>query len=581
MDVIGKRVKARNLEVEGKLREALDVYRDILAHEPTSEQFLPIAVQASELSVMLGDREAGVAMLLAAADRYAEAGHGWQVIDLHQRIRRLDPSRKGVDLRLARRMLERRHPQAAREFLADLARRFKKEKLRQVLAKMEDWSDDEVQRRLLAFLDRAEGIRDSTTAVHAAGAAHAVPAPSSPPPADSARTTVPVRAAPPVRESVPPPPPPVAPPPTVHGSPTVPPAPPKRPYSNPPVAVESPVDRATGPRRAPRDSASPPALATTAESAAEPARTAPVPERPRIPSESIAFVTPDVHEPASAPETRNRRFGDRRRKPSRLPSVVLATVVIAVAGGGGLLLGMRLGGGLGETNGAARQPASIPVESLPVVAQPDSGARAGDEPATPDDQGPVAAAIVAQAATGQPAPDRQPESSVPVRPNPPAPAPPATDTALTAPQQRPAPGSTPPPAVARQEPSSPPAREVVQASPPAPAPPPVAPPFGAEYPFVIVEGLAIADIAEQGTGTARRVVVKQVLPSGDTLALSASDLGASSVGLGSGRLLVSRHPSGGAMGTVRVGQHLVSARASVAPEVLEPFLRKLVEVVRE
>ena len=40
----------------------------------------------------------------------------------------------------------------------------------------------------------------------------------------------------------------------------------------------------------------------------------------------------------------------------------------------------------------------------------------------------------------------------------------------------------------------------------------------------------------------------------------------------------SGHPAGGAMGTVRVGQHLVSARAPVAPGVLEPLLRKLVEV---
>jgi hypothetical protein len=31
------------------------------------------------------------------------------------------------------------------------------------------------------------------------------------------------------------------------------------------------------------------------------------------------------------------------------------------------------------------------------------------------------------------------------------------------------------------------------------------------------------------------------------------------------------------MGTVRVGRYLVNARAPVAPEVLEPVLRKLVE----
>ena len=48
------RFEARHLEVEGKLQDALDVCRDILrhvAHEPASEQTLPVFVQASELSV--------------------------------------------------------------------------------------------------------------------------------------------------------------------------------------------------------------------------------------------------------------------------------------------------------------------------------------------------------------------------------------------------------------------------------------------------------------------------------------------------------------------------------------------------
>jgi hypothetical protein len=98
-----------------------------------------------------------------------------------------------------------------------------------------------------------------------------------------------------------------------------------------------------------------------------------------------------------------------------------------------------------------------------------------------------------------------------------------------------------------------------------------------DYPIVVVEGLAIAAVSREGEPPAQRVVVKQVLPTGDTLDLSETDLGEGNVSVGAGRLLVRRHPSGGSMGTVRVGRFLVNARAPVEPDVLEPLLRRLVE----
>jgi hypothetical protein len=98
-----------------------------------------------------------------------------------------------------------------------------------------------------------------------------------------------------------------------------------------------------------------------------------------------------------------------------------------------------------------------------------------------------------------------------------------------------------------------------------------------DYAVVMVEGLEVLGISREGEGGTRRVLVRQLLPSGDTLDLRESDLGEASVGVGVGRVLVSRHPSGGAMGTVRVGRYLVNARAPVAPEVLEPLLQKLIE----
>jgi hypothetical protein len=99
-----------------------------------------------------------------------------------------------------------------------------------------------------------------------------------------------------------------------------------------------------------------------------------------------------------------------------------------------------------------------------------------------------------------------------------------------------------------------------------------------DYALVAVDGLEAVRVGIEGEGSARRVVVRQLLPSGDTLELRAADLGSGSVGVGGGRILVSRHPSGGAMGTARVGQFLVTARAPIEPDSLEPLLRRLVEV---
>jgi hypothetical protein len=99
-----------------------------------------------------------------------------------------------------------------------------------------------------------------------------------------------------------------------------------------------------------------------------------------------------------------------------------------------------------------------------------------------------------------------------------------------------------------------------------------------DYAVVVVGGLEAVRVGTEGEGSSRRVVVLQLLPNGDTLELRAADLGAGSVGVGDGRILVSRHPSGGAMGTARVGQFLVTARAPMEPDSLEPLLRRLVEV---
>lgn len=592
MDLIAMRFEARHLEVEGKLHEALDICRDILrhySHEPPNEQILPVFVQASEISIKLGDREGGATLLLLAAERYADAGLARPVIDLYQRLRRLGPARKGLDLQFARRMLEHRHPGAAREFLEDLARRQKKEKLQATLERMAAWSDDKVQQQLQDFLDRAEGIRVSTTQpVTAAAKTPPTPgltAPPGPVPGVSAEVTA-VRSPVRVPDHVPPAP--AAEATEVRPAARVPerPAPPK---AQTPTRETAPQpDRVTGPRRG---ITAPPGSVPPAPPAPVPA----TPPKPRVsgsgaimPAEAVVFVTPPAPAPdrqASHPTTRPPLVPPppKRRKRSRARSVALIAGAFVVVAAGAVILVLRIPRDL------ATSAESVPLPATEIAAAPAAATLPPGDSALglPSDDSLAPAAgdsggrVTADSAV--PAPTRVSATAAARAPAPPAP--PATAPRDTRSTVRP-----PPPAVvavpatqAATQPrlSADTARPLAAAPPPvtqpAAAPPPT--PMGVDYPVVIVEGLEVVSIRREGEGTSLRVIVRQLLPSGDTLDLRESDLGEASVGVGVGRVLVTRHPSGGAMGTVRVGRYLVNARAPVAPEVLEPVLRRLVAKV--
>lgn len=612
MDLIAMRFEARHLEVEGKLHEALDICREILrhySHEPPNEQILPVFVQASEISIKLGDREGGATLLLLAAERYADAGLARPVIDLYQRLRRLGPARKGLDLQFARRMLEHRHPGAAREFLEDLARRQKKEKLQATLERMAAWSDDKVQQQLQDFLDRAEGIRVSTTQpVTAPSKTPLTPGPTAPPapgPGVSAEVTA-VRSPVRVLEHVPPPP--AAPPPkrTSPAPPVPPPAPPAdvtevRPAAHvperpappearvPTAGIVPPADRVTGPRRGitPPPGSVPPATPTPV--------TPTPPELRRSASgaimsaDAVVFVTPPASEPAPdrpAAQTATRSPlvppPPRRRRRSRAPSVALIASAFVVVAGAAVILVPRIPREL-ATRAEPLPPPAAEIAAAPAAASLPAGDSAVAL-ASADSVSPAAGVesevIVDSAA---PAPPRvsAPAAAGPAAP-PPAPAQRDTRAAVRPPPTVAAPIT---PAATQPRPSADTGRPLTAAPPPvtqpAAAPPPTPSPAGVDYPVVIVEGLEVVGIRREGEGTSVRVMVRQLLPSGDTLDLRESDLGEASVGVGVGRVLVSRHPSGGAMGTVRVGRYLVNARAPVAPEVLEPLLQKLVEKVPE
>jgi len=529
VDLIAKRFEARYLETEGKPREALALCREIIEHfarEPAPPDLLPVYLKASELAIKLGDQSAGVAVLVRAAEHFADSGLAAPVADLCHRLPRLDPDLARLHLRYARRMLERDHVAPACELLRDLAVRRKKTALRQTLERMASWPEPIVRGQLLEFLDRAEARP------HAAEPpAPEIPAQPEPPPPEAA---VPEPAAPSVPE-----------PPAVAAPAVAPPAP------------AEPVEP-----REPRRSPVPP------------------PSAPPFPPPDVEFVEPAAREPRLSPPPvpgpRPRPIvpmprRHRRHRAARWLGVAAAGVLVAA----GVWLAPRVlwpGPEVGATSGT---PGPAPATVAPAL--DDTGRAAA----------PVTDSVVmdARQAGGVVPPSVEAVDTLPAAARP--------DTATRA--EIPSPAVTPasavgvppvesPPEAARQPPDTtrPAAADTVRPAVSAPEPPAPVDTRPAvlrvDYPLVVVGGLEAVRVGLEGEGAARRVVVLQLLPEGDTLELREADLGPESMGVGGGRILVSPHPSGGAMGTARVGQFLVTARAPIAPDALEPFLRRLVEV---
>jgi hypothetical protein len=276
----------------------------------------------------------------------------------------------------------------------------------------------------------------------------------------------------------------------------------------------------------------------------------------------------------------------RRKNRSPLRAIGWVAVVV-VAVGAGVVLGRGVlfaPQGPPTVSQTVLQGPAEPEPAAPAPATTDTGpsdtgstlALAGDAaaldatPARPAQTPPQAT----QAEPVQAAPAQNPPLAVQrdtVRPEAARPTSPPTSPPERQPQVTPPARDTtprqPPPAV----------RDTAPPAQPSPAPPAEEPEGGSgfAFPIVIVEGLDVLDAAPEGQGA--RIRVTQLLPTGDTLALSLTDLGAASVGSGGGRVLVSAREDG-AMGTTRIGQFLVTARAPIPPPELEALLARLIEV---
>ena len=631
MDLVAKRFEARYLEVEGKPREALALYQDIIAHfaqEPPEEELLPVYLKATYLTIKLGDRPGGVALLVRGAEHFADHGVVGPVAELCQHLPRLDTSLTRLHLRFARRMLERNHVGPACDLLKDLADRRGKATLRQTLNRMASWPEPIVRGQLLEFLDRADARRQSPATDTAPPTPAAAPAP---PPAPQARVEAPPpkpQMTAPDRAAPPPEPPAIPAPPSEEKVPQAPPGVPVVPSA---AAPAYPL-RSTGPRRFAERASDVPDEYVVLEGPGEDAVPAaltpppvPEPEPPALPPREGEFATDEASpEPAPPPPppAPPPAAPPPRMSPTPAPVAVREVVPLVPSlpvprspvpaarplrrSAVGIVLGMLAIAAVAGTVGwflpriiDARGRSADPMSAGPVGAPPAAPARGSAPDATPTVTAPDRSSTPPASGADTTA-SRDTRPPVTVTPPPPtlrAAGPASRDTTTGSATSRPAqavtalPVVTPPP-VTRPSPQPTPtavdtvrparsdtARPVVRepdAAPPVPARPAV---LQVDYALVMVEGLEVLRVGVEGEGAGRRVVVLQRISPVDTLELREADLGAAAIGLGGGRVLVSQHPSGGAMGTARVGQFLVTARApTTSPSVLEPLLQRLIEL---
>jgi hypothetical protein len=158
VDVATLKDKARGLEQQGKIAEALVIYRKILAHLEGSSGILrelPLYVKAGDLNLKLGDGKTAISMYERAAKRYATHGSGKSVITLCTRILRVDATRTYEYLGLARLMVEHGYLAEAGKVLSSYADRVKLDKAKEVLEQIADRPEGELRPVLELMLELA------------------------------------------------------------------------------------------------------------------------------------------------------------------------------------------------------------------------------------------------------------------------------------------------------------------------------------------------------------------------------------------------------------------------------------------
>jgi hypothetical protein len=540
VDASSIKQQAAALEQQGKAAEAAELYRRVLEQlegTPGIKREIPLYAKAGDALLKAGDSSGAVEMYERAAEHYAEHGSAKSILVLCLRVLRADRKQTDVFIRFARRLFDHGHFEASRTVLVDYATRAK---LAKTLERLENWEglpDDEMEKQLELLFSKAGKAKKSPE--------------EPPPPVEPAPQEATEPEEPAVSEDVPPPveepivsedvTPPVDEP--VVSEEVTPPA------EEPTVEVEEPVEEtvpeATVLEESPSDSGLP--LIDTGVKVDVP-RASPPP----------AFSEPSRSRDVLMSQPKEER---KKKRPAWFIPAAVAAIVVVVGGGLVALNIIPLGGGSDSSGGEGDVP---PVSAVPaaaestVAAMPDSADTtgaiadssallAGVEDSTMDSLGvPIAAA------------DSLGVDSL------------ARDTS-----------EVPPPTP--QDTAVQPAEDTVPALPP----PPVAVadsgvlepvsrlPTGVtvEGPILAVEGLRIESV--DGLAAGYRVV--QRLDSGERLELTVTSMDRAQVA-GAGALRVTTLPGDTAMGTVRFGDNLISARALVAADVLEGLLRQIGEV---
>jgi len=392
--------RARALEQQGRVSEALAIYRHILNHlerTPAIEHELPLYVKVGDLSLKLGNPTWAISMYERAAGHYVQTGSSKTIISLCDKIVRVDGGRVGVFREHAERLVAGGHLQAAVAVLQEYATRVKQPEAFVRLQGVVDRPDDEAR----------GGIQDALAELDGKPAAPAVPPgpaatpPPTPPttPAGIGLITEPQFGAganegkrPAHQEPVAPADVPVVRPAASRFAPPPPPAPPP-PREPPPVQLEP------GPFAPPTERQ--PARASGPHRFADPERSVATPE-----------PSPPDRRPAAKVVTKaDRTAGDRPLVPARrahtgrllwIGGGVAAVVVVIV--GLVLTLGKRSETGTGGRGRVPTQPTAAPGESVSAPAGADS-ARAALPPATsPAPQPPAPTPTPARVPAGVPAP---------------------------------------------------------------------------------------------------------------------------------------------------------------------------------
>lgn len=525
MDVSSLKQQATALEQQGKAAEAAALYLQVLDElegTPGIKRELPLYAKAGDALLKSGDPNGAIEMYRRAADHYAEHGSAKSILVLCMRVLRADRKQTDVFIRFAQALLDHGHIEASRTVLVDYATRAKLEKTRERLEKLADLPEEEARQHLEQLLAKAHRARKPAAEEQAAE-----------------------------EEAV----------------------------------EEEAVEEEVVEQEAAEEE---PAEEEAAEEVMVPERVAPesVVAEPATPGSDLPLIPLGEDEPPPrgeyVPEPRGeraapaplaepkrgrdvlmseRREQPRKKKPAWILPAAAAAVVVVV--GGGLAVLMTRGGGDAE-----EAPEILVVPESTMTATSDTGALSEDSAAmlaglgdstVVDSLGVPIAAV--DSLGGDTAAGDTTGAALPA----------AQDTLAG---QAVAPPQTEIDSVADSALAVPPLPVAIADSgvlvPPSQLPPGTT----VEGPVLAIEGLEIESVDQlAATGGGYRVV--QRLVTGERLELTVTPLGQAQVA-GAGALRVITLPGDTAMGTVRFGDNLISARALVAADVLEGLLRRIV-----